>query len=130
MFKIIFEDKTYRIRMDKDTLRITICPITSRSIYADEGEGIELSFAEWNNLVFVVQQVKKCLETVLSKDIRKGNISIRWIINRLQITIGGQFDDYFHPSAYMAFANLLENANRKIKEGGYGEHKQRLKKTG
>ena len=129
MFKIIFENDKYRIRMDKDTLQITICPIISRSIYADEGEGIELSFAEWNNLVFITQQVKKCLEAV-SKEIRKGNISVRWIINRLQLTIGGQFDDYFHPSAYIEFANILENTNQKIKEGGYGEHKQRPKRAG
>ncbi|UCC95874.1 MAG: hypothetical protein JSW40_03775 [Candidatus Omnitrophota bacterium] len=122
MFKIVFEDERYRMRMDKDTLRIIVCPIISKSIYADEGEGIELSYAEWNDLVFVAQVVKKCLEILLSKGIRKGNVNIRWLIDRLQLTIGKQFDDYFYPNAYIAFANFLEQANQKIKEGKRGEH--------
>ena len=118
MFKIIFEDKRYRVRMDKDTLRITICPIISRSIYADEGEGIELSYAEWNDLVYVARQAKKCLEGILSRDIRKGNISVHWLINRLQLTIGEQFDDYFYPNTYRVFASALEKANQKLERKG------------
>lgn len=118
MFKIIFEDERYRVRVNKDTLRITICPIISRSIYADEGEGIELSYAEWNDLVHVARQAKKYLEGILSKDIKKGNISVHWLIDRLQLTIGEQFDDYFYPNAYRVFASVMEKANQKIKESG------------
>lgn len=121
MFEIVFEDERYRVRMDKDTRRFTICFKISRSIYADEGEGIELSYAEWDDLVSVVQRTKKHLQNLSPKDIRKGNISVHWLTDRLRLTIGEQFDDYFYHSPYIAFANLMENADRKIKEGGHEE---------
>jgi len=114
MFKLVFENEKYRARIDKDTFRITVCPIISRSIYADEGEGIELFYAEWNDLVFVTRQTKKYLQGLFSKDIRKGHIKVHWLLDRLQLTIGEQFDDYFYPNAYIAFANFLEEANKKI----------------
>lgn len=116
MFKILFEDERYRMRMDKDTSQFTICFKISRSIYADEGEGIELSYAEWNDLVSVVQRAKKYLQTLSPKEIKRGNISVHWLTDRLRLTIGEQFDDYFYHSPYIAFANFMENADRKIAE--------------